>query len=268
MLSNDFMNYDLRYDWGGKFTSREIWRHPTANNPTWEFVYMLRGEAHLFEETRTFCAEEGCAFLLAPHKTHGGTADSPGDVSFFWMHFYMPDMYENAIAALPPSAMIGSFSQIPLLFRQLLHFSTVSDYPKSVANALVGMLLTEYAIQTKKQTADREARLLSDICEWIRINADRRLTTEDVARQFQYHSDYLSRLFRTRLGISLKAYIDTRRMELLRNLLLTTDEPLKSIAARTGFDDYKAFLKYFTYHDTMTPTALRALYYKTHTNNY
>jgi len=267
-MIHDFMNMGFRYDWSGKFTSQSVWRHPIANNPTWEIVHMLKGEAYMYEGERVFTASEGSTFLLKPDTEHGGTADSPGEVSFFWMHFFSPAEHNEKLRSLPQNIEIGSLSQIPLLFRQLLHFSAVSSYPDSVSDSLVGMLVTEYAVQSESNPGGHEERLISDICEWIRINSNRKLTAAEVSRQFCYNSDYLSRLFKQRFGVGLKAWIDTSRIELIRNLLLTTDKPLKSIAAETGFDDYKAFLKFYTYHETISPTEVRELYYKTHTNNW
>ena len=39
------------------------------------------------------------------------------------------------------------------------------------------------------------------------------------------------------------------------------------MAKAAGFDDYRAFLKFFRYHEGLTPTEFRNLYYNTHTNN-
>lgn len=266
------MKCGLRYDWGGKFTSRGAWIHPDTVTETWEFLYMLHGTTVLYEEETELRLSAGDALLFAPGKRHGGREKTGEEererVSFFWLHFY-PDAAGHAmLSALPRYAHIGESSQIPLFCRQLLHVSVLSAYPRSMSDALMGMILTEYAVRTGEGEQSREERLLSDICEWIRINADRKLTVKEVAAQFEYQEDYLARVFREKLGMGLKPYIDNARMEKLRTLLLTTDEPLKSIAARTGFEDYKAFLKYFTYHGSMTPTKLREQYYRTHTNNY
>jgi len=94
------------------------------------------------------------------------------------------------------------------------------------------------------------------------------LTAAEVAGQFGYNEDYLTRIFRKKTGVGLKNWINKTRMDHLRTELLTTDAPLKTIAYNAGFSDYKAFLKYFTYHESITPTALREHFYHMHTNNH
>lgn len=43
---------------------------------------------------------------------------------------------------------------------------------------------------------------------------------------------------------------------------------MQEIAAKSGFSDYKLFLKYFRYHEGVTPSEFRSAYYKIHTNNH
>ena len=41
----------------------------------------------------------------------------------------------------------------------------------------------------------------------------------------------------------------------------------KEIAEKYGFSDYKYFLKYFKYHEGISPTEYRQTYYNLHMNN-
>ncbi len=171
------------------------------------------------------------------------------------------------LRALPRYAAFPEGTQLPVLCRQLLHFSEVREYPPEMSDALMGMILTEYAVRLGKTDTQPESRLVSDVSDWILSNCDLPLTAHSTAAHFLYNENYLSRLFRRKYGKTLKQFIDETRMRRLRELLLKTDESLKSIAARTGFSDYKAFLKYFVYHESVTPTQLREQLYKLHQNH-
>ena len=50
-------------------------------------------------------------------------------------------------------------------------------------------------------------------------------------------------------------------------MLLETEHTLAEVADLSGFTDYKLFLKFFKYHEGMTPTEFREVYYSQHTNN-
>ena len=107
---------------------------------------------------------------------------------------------------------------------------------------------------------------MNKIREWVRINSEKPLRVSDIAGEFGYNVDYLARIFKKITGISIKTFINDMRMNLLRNQLLSTDLPLKRIASDFGFDDYKSFLKFFTYHEGVTPTEFRESCYMTHKN--
>lgn len=270
MKHEDYLQFQVQYDYAGKFSSQGPWIHPIGTYETWEIIYMIRGCAHLYEGDRQLTANAGDVVFFRPGVEHGGTMESKETVSFFWIHGKAVTEEANAaLARLPLNAVGLQHTQIPVLCRQLLNVSSTPQYPNSVHNALLGIILTEYAMHTQPRTKQESAeyRLINDIAEYIRINAMHAMHTSDIALHFGYNEDYLTRLFRRMHGVGLKGYIDRMRMSHIRTLLLSTDLPLKSIAAQSGFDDYKAFLKYFTYHEDMTPTKLRQHFYRTHTNN-
>lgn len=271
MKQEDYLQYEVVYDYGGKFTSQGTWIHPVGSYETWEIIYMIRGCAYLYEGDRQLTANAGDVVFFRPGAEHGGFSESEETVSFFWIHGKAVSVDANAaLDRLPLHAVGLQHTQIPLLCKQLLNVSSTPQYPDSVHNALLGILLTEYAIHTQPRTEQESAedRLVNDISEYIRINAMHTLHTSDIAVHFGYNEDYLTRLFRRMHGVGLKGYIDRMRMGYIRTLLVSTDLPLKSIAAQSGFDDYKAFLKYFSYHEDMTPTELRRRFYRMHTNNW
>jgi transcriptional regulator GlxA family with amidase domain len=130
------------------------------------------------------------------------------------------------------------------------------------------LILMEYeSIATLSDEYGKDSRTAIKIEEWIRINSDRPLSVSAVAEHFGYNEDYISKLFRRESGVGLKAYIDSMRLLRIKGLLSTTAFPLQKISDECGFEDYKAFLKFFTYHEGVTPTKFRTQCYMTHDNN-
>lgn len=268
---------DVMFVNGGWFTSKGSWKHPTLTIDTGELIYMLRGQAYLFEGNNEITARKGDAVFFSSGIPHGGRLESD-NVSFIWLHF-------KGNAELPLKFTVPQTSTLPVLCRQLLHYSELTArYPRQMCDMLMRMILIESGTQLGliRPEADRIAerrgrlpvngditteRLINGILEWIRINPDKNLTVRSIAGHFQYNEEYLTRLFRKHTGFRLKEYITETRMNAIRNRLLLTEEPLKAIAAGTGFDDCKSFLKYFAYHEGISPTKYRELYYKAHTNN-
>lgn len=257
----------LRFVSAGHFTSSEEWRHPVVTISSWELVYMIEGEAHLYEGELRFSIGAGDAFLLAPGIEHGGLELSRGTTSFFWVHVSADKADSAILSALPKVMRSANFTQIPTLARQLIHRANHSVYSSEIKDMAATLLFSEYEVFASKN-ADNGDGLVNKIREWVRINSEKPIRVCDVAHEFGYNVDYVARVFKKRTGVSIKLFINDMRMNFLRNQLLSTDMPLKRIASDFGFEDYKSFLKFFTYHEGVTPTEFRESCYMTHKNNH
>ena len=63
------------------------------------------------------------------------------------------------------------------------------------------------------QPSDNEKKLVEQIRGYVEDNLDQSLTVNDVATALFMNGDYLSRLFKSETGTSLKEYILQRKME-------------------------------------------------------
>lgn len=66
-----------------------------------------------------------------------------------------------------------------------------------------------------------------------------------------------SRMFKEFTGIGFKEYISAKRMELAKELLLSTNKNVYEIAAETGFENSTYFMTWFKGNCGMTPTHFR-----------
>jgi len=248
---------------GGRFTSREEWIHPERIGTSFELIVVTEGCVRIEEAGCRFSLSEGDVLFLEPEKRHLGWQASIERVSFYWLHFEEFDLFGTD--GIEKCMHLADPYSVMLLCRQLLHASTLG-YDVSVLHALLHALLGEIAMQGRSMRGEGSS-LASRVREWIRINSDRELTVADVSMQFGYNVDYLSRIFSKCYGHGLKAEIDEMHLGEIKRLLLETDLTLFQIADRTGSGDYKLFLKFFKYHEGITPTEFRRLYSKLHTNN-
>lgn len=152
-----------------------------------------------------------------------------------------------------------------MLFKQILHIANTSEYPQYAVNLVLWLILTELQVR-QKESVRKYSPVIKNICEWIRINLDKKITVKDVAGEFGYNEDYISLLFKKNFSTGIKEYMNEMKMQSVKNLLLLTLYPIKQIAREVGFDDYKNFLKYFKYHEGISPMEFRKIYFNTHTN--
>lgn len=86
---------------------------------------------------------------------------------------------------------------------------------------------------------------LSAIEEYVDSNLDKPLLCTDVAKAVHLSSDYITRLFQTEKGISLKEYITQSKMLEARRLLITTMLPISIVASKVGYDNASHFSKVY-----------------------
>jgi len=252
----------------GEFISQGKWIHPKRVMWSHEIIFVIRGEVCINENGTEYILRKNDILHLEPNLLHFGFRESE-DTSFYWLHWINhPTVPMNKLFS------IDNPYSISLLFNQLLHYSADSRFPEN-PDYVTRLILSE--LYAAPQIAS-ESRLVNRAAEWIRSNSHSPIKASDVAEYLECNTDYLSRLFRKQYGKNLKQFIDFNRMEYIKKQLLNCEQSskhgsritpgaLKEIASECGFEDYKAFLKYFKYHEKMTPTEFCSIYTKTHINH-
>lgn len=111
----------------------------------------------------------------------------------------------------------------------------------------------EEELQQLQDSADIIARVENYIREHFRENINR----NDVAAIVYITPNYLSKLFRSKMGMNLREYINQIRIEEARRLLLTTNLSVSEIAGRVGYDNISYFSTVFRKQVGMSPVDWR-----------
>ncbi|GAA4076299.1 GlxA family transcriptional regulator [Streptomyces shaanxiensis] len=101
-------------------------------------------------------------------------------------------------------------------------------------------------------------RRIEDLRHHILNNIGRRLTVPDLAAYAHVSDRQLTRIFKTELGTTPHAYIESARVELAGNLLETTDDTLERVASVCGFGTVDTLIRAFRRRLATTPSEYRA----------
>lgn len=248
------------YERIGEFHSEGTWIHPTRTIRSTELILVLEGTVSLQEAGTEYELKPNQMILLEPGKEHGGIRATEEKVVFYWFHFYtdLPLPFKVCTG--------GDVYEIKQLMKRLLHITNTPGYGQGTADAL-GYLIFEELVQQFREENPSNRVHINQILEYIKLGSRRNLTVSDVASHFSYNLDYMGKLFKKNLGVGLKEYIAAQRMKLAKDLLLTTDLTVKQIATELGFAQENLFIKFFLYHERISPTVFRNQYYNTHMNN-
>ncbi|WP_256972765.1 AraC family transcriptional regulator [Saccharibacillus sp. O23] len=113
-----------------------------------------------------------------------------------------------------------------------------------------------------EQKEETEAHTLMDtIVAYIDEHyADHSLSLETISHNYSISMSYFSRSFKEKVGVNFVQYIWQKRMAAAIVELTTTDEPLKEIIQRVGYQDTPNFIRKFKKETGHTPGQYRKLF--------
>ena len=248
------------YDMIGEFHSSGEWIHPKRSIKSFEVILVLEGTVYIAEEKREYILKKNQLLLLEPFKEHYGYKTVSEPTAFYWFHFFTD-------LEIPLKSYTGAdIYEIKQLLKRLLHITNTPTYSTAAADS-AGYLIFEELIRLSAEENSSNQDLAVRISEYIRNQIKSGVTVSDIARHFGYNADYIGKYFKKIHGVRLKEYLAIQRIKLAKDLLLTTDMSVKQISGELGYNEENLFIKFFTYHEKISPAAFKAQYCNTHINN-
>lgn len=119
---------------------------------------------------------------------------------------------------------------------------------------------TKNIIQTYFEYCD-DIQLISMSVEktlkYIDANFTGKLEREEMAKNVYLNADYLSRIFRKEMGMSISDYIIMLRMDMAKDLLRNTNLSITQISEKCGYSNFSYFAKMFKKSFGLSPIEFR-----------
>lgn len=109
---------------------------------------------------------------------------------------------------------------------------------------------------------DSSLSVAKTVRRYIDEHLQEELSRESLAEMVYLNADYLARVFKKEVGDSIGNYIMNQRMNIAKELLEKTDQPINAIAIRVGYDNFSYFSKVFKTETSYTPKEYRKMHYK------
>ena len=237
---------------------REDWIHRECFLTTAEMIYLRRGVLYLRVNGREYTVRKNSFLFLPQYSVIAGAARSDMPCAFYTVAFEEEGL-------VPPPCLLreitlpgSTFFADDLMKRVYeLHLKRTPGRDANVKNALFYALVGE-AKQAALEEADttplveRAIRLIDDNIRTI-------VTVDEVADAIGYNRDYLSRQFLASCGMTVKKYIDQKKLSVAKHLLVSSKMSVGQVARAVGFDDVQHFYKFFRYHEKVSPNQFRKL---------
>lgn len=257
----------VKYIIGGLFTAKSGWQHETRTlKGSYELIICQKGSLPLQIDKQKYTLQKGDTLIVEPNSLMQGFPIKE-DVQFYWLHFIFKNKISkdnNKQISIPLIGHLSNINSLIITINQLLAINTHQLYYREQQNILMTLLLTQLASESN---APETVTLISKIKEWIRTNIYRQISLQDIADHFGFNKQYLSKLFKKKVGITPTQYMIQLKIQTAKALLIETNLSIKEISSYSYYQDKKLFMKQFKHIVGITPSKYRDSYDPIYHNN-
>lgn len=222
-------------------------------------IYTLEGEGYMeYENSRITLPPNSLVVincnryqLYKTHKEHW---------KFLWFHFYGPNAFDLVDEINDEGLFRAQMDQTQFIpeFQNLLDLIKTEERNTPLEISLVIHRLLCGIMKLKlSDTQKTDSRILSPVFTHIEQNYPHKITVDELAQKANLSKFYFIKVFRKATGTTPYKYILNVRISKAKELLLSTDLPLSSIAETCGFYDSKNFILHFKNAVHCTPDHFR-----------
>ncbi|EGT5131768.1 TPA: helix-turn-helix domain-containing protein, partial [Clostridioides difficile] len=113
------------------------------------------------------------------------------------------------------------------------------------------------------KNTDKYFDRLKIITDYVKENYKEQISLSTASKVVNLTPQYLSRFFKTHMGITFTSYVNNIRLENMYSDLINTDNNILDIIQNNGFYNYKQFMKLFKKIYNCTPSQKRQQINKT-----
>ena len=258
------------------------WNWKNVRSPFARLYLVVEGRAQISLPSGIYNLTPGHLYYIPAFTTHSYICDSL--FSHYYIHIYEnnleaesmlnnwdfpveADATEYDIELLKRLTYINPFLKLPMSNPEIYdnHKTLVSNIDMNVrrpfhvkmeSRGILFILLSRFLKMATPKVETRDDRIRT-IISHIRSNLYENQDIDQLAKLACMSKDHFIRIFKKETGDTPNAYITKKKMEAAELLLITSDEPIKNVAIKLGYDDCSYFNKTFKKYSGITPQQYR-----------
>lgn len=258
------------------------WNWKNVRSPFARLYLVVEGRAQISLPSGIYNLTPGHLYYIPAFTTHSYICDSL--FSHYYIHIYennleaesMLDNWDFPVEAeateydielLKRLTYINPFLKLPMSNPEIYdnHKTLVSNIDMNVrrpfhvkmeSRGILFILLSRFLKIATPKVETRDDRIRT-IISHIRSNLYEYQDIDQLAKIACMSKDHFIRIFKKETGDTPNAYITKKKMEAAELLLITSDEPIKNVAIKLGYDDCSYFNKTFKKYSGITPQQYR-----------
>lgn len=127
---------------------------------------------------------------------------------------------------------------------------------KAAMLELISIFFESLPIDFRNEAPTQDLKKIEAVMKYVDEHLAENIAVEDMAKQVYLHPNYFIVFFKGILGCSPIQYVNQRRMEMAKKLLLQPECNVSAVAGKVGMQIYY-FSRMFKAHTGLTPSRYR-----------
>lgn len=233
---------------------KKSWIHRERFLISDELIFLRRGELYLNVNGVRYTLHKNSFFYIRKFSTVSGSRISDMPCEFYSISF---NASRISLPELREILLSGNNIFIEELTKRLYDARGSIGLDSNECEILFLSLLHE--AERFLAPSDSTFPLMEQTMDYINNNINNPITVDSVCDHLGYNRDYISKQFLRCYGISIKKYIDQKKISAAKHLLVSSKMSLEQIASAIGFENAQQFYKFFNYHENISPTRYRKI---------
>ncbi|PCJ62492.1 MAG: hypothetical protein COA79_03000 [Planctomycetota bacterium] len=246
MSKNPCNIYYFNFIDDNKHTSTRSHQHPF-----WQLEILLEGEFSFNYGKKTVLVKGPSIILIPPNTIHKFQYDLKL-TKILSIKFQINSSDTNFHTII--KNIIHPINYIVDAFEYEIIHNTLKN--KILLENLTNTLWTHFYSHLNQEMKNN---LNNNIKNFVETKTGKKLNIHDIAEHFNLSTSYISSYFKKINAISLKEFIDERRVYYAKTLLLFSEFNISEIAIELEFKDLYSFSHFFKRKTNLTPTAFKKI---------
>lgn len=229
-------------------------------------LYTRHGSGILHLPNKTYSLEEGTLLYLnctSPPSMKFELSGSLWQYTVFFIQGELLSYYESLVPFSHALLISPSpYSAIPAGLEKLLQYGNAALLPNKLQDAgiLTGILTALWIEGFSMETLEEKyPSWLLEIKQSLDIFFMKPFNLEDLEERYHISKYRICREFSAAFGLPPLKYLNRRRIEAAKNLILSSDKHIHEIAEEVGFENTNHFINLFKKETGLTPLVYRKM---------
>jgi len=234
-----------------------------------KFYFITDGECEIKINGVSHITRIGQLFLLPANSRQTLYTTDGNTVKKYWFHCSLPcngkDFTE--LIRLPYFIDVDDIPYVEGLFKNILNYEKDTGLTAKLEQKADILHSLAYYIRLSEISFPQiynDSRILL-VTSYINERLPYTITVKELGDLVHFHPNYFIRFFKEMTGSTPLEYINNRRIEMAKRLLMDGSAAIQDIATQTGFRSSYYFSRYFKKKTGMNPTEYQKVAVEKHT---